>query len=254
MPNFICPCMPAWRGRGSRLAFAAMFAYISGAPFVLQNVYGTSPQQFAAIFALNSLGLVACSQVNGWLAGRVPARRVLVAGLGASCFSGCGIVAVVATSVPHLWALVFGLFVLVSSMSFGVPNATVLAMSRHPERAGSASALLGVTQFAIGAAVAPLVGLGGDRNAMPMAVAIWVLTVGAAAKGILQRVTTCAANLSLPLPSAATGGLDFSSRINPTTQPLSRKACTPTRSPPETVGHRSIAYLILQVIEVLPVR
>ncbi|MCL4367561.1 MAG: MFS transporter, partial [Actinobacteria bacterium] len=165
----------------SGLAFAAMFAYISGSPFVVQNIYGASPQLFSVIFAVNSIGLVACSQVNGWLAGRIAPRTVLAAGLGATLFAGFGVLAVVATGVPQLGALVLGLFVLVSSMGFVMPNATVLALSRHPEGAGTASALLGVTQFAIGAVAAPLVGLAGDWSALPMGVVICVLAVGAAA-------------------------------------------------------------------------
>src|SRR5581483_9086546 len=44
------------------LAFGAMFAYIAGSPFVLEDVYGISPQLFGVIFALNALGLVACGQ------------------------------------------------------------------------------------------------------------------------------------------------------------------------------------------------
>ncbi|NUS03353.1 MAG: Bcr/CflA family efflux MFS transporter, partial [Nonomuraea sp.] len=39
------------------LAFAAMFGYISGSPFVLQEVYGDTPKQYSLIFGLNALGL-----------------------------------------------------------------------------------------------------------------------------------------------------------------------------------------------------
>lgn len=168
-------------GLASGLAFAAMFAYISGAPFVVQNIYGASPQLFSVIFAVNSIGLIVSSQVNGWLASRVAPRKVLAAGLGATLVAGLCVLAVVVAHLPQLGALVLGFFVLVSSMGFVMPNATVLALSRHPEAAGAASALLGVMQLAIGAVAAPLVGLAGDRSAMPMAVVISVLAVGSIA-------------------------------------------------------------------------
>ena len=61
-----------------------MFAYISGSPFVLQDIYGLSPQLFSVMFAVNALGLMAASQVNGRLVGRVPLTRLLVAGLTAT--------------------------------------------------------------------------------------------------------------------------------------------------------------------------
>lgn len=165
----------------SGFAFAAMFAYISASPFVVQNIYGGSPGSFSLIFALNSVGLIVSSQVNGWLAGRAAPRTVLAAGLGTTLVAGLGILAVVAAGLPQLWALVLGLFVLVSSMGFVMPNASVLALSGHPDAAGAASALLGVVQFAIGALAAPLVGIAGAHSAMPMAVVIGVLAVGAGA-------------------------------------------------------------------------
>jgi DHA1 family bicyclomycin/chloramphenicol resistance-like MFS transporter len=165
----------------SGFAFAAMFAYISASPFVVQNIYGGSPESFSLIFALNSVGLIVSSQVNGWLAGRAAPRTLLAAGLGTTLVAGLGILAVVAAGLPQLWALVLGLFVLVSSMGFVMPNASVLALSGHPDAAGAASALLGVVQFAIGALAAPLVGIAGDHSAMPMAMVIGVLAVGAAA-------------------------------------------------------------------------
>src|SRR5207244_11797912 len=71
------------------------------------------------------------------------------------------------------------LFVVVSSLGFVLPNATTLALSGHPRSAGSASALLGVLQFAIGATAAPLVGISGTRTALPMSVVMAALGVSA---------------------------------------------------------------------------
>jgi DHA1 family bicyclomycin/chloramphenicol resistance-like MFS transporter len=72
-------------------------------------------------------------------------------------------------------------------LGFVMPNATTLALSGHPRTAGSASALLGVMQYAVGAAAAPLVGLG-DRSALQMAIVIAVCGVSALAVGVLRAV------------------------------------------------------------------
>ncbi len=77
------------------------------------------------------------------------------------------------------------LFVVVSSQGIVLPNATTLALSGHPSTAGSASALLGVLQYVIGAAAAPLVGIGGTATAVPMAVVIAVLGSAALATYLL---------------------------------------------------------------------
>jgi DHA1 family bicyclomycin/chloramphenicol resistance-like MFS transporter len=59
-----------------------------------------------------------------------------------------------------------------------MPNATALALADHPDVAGSASGLLGVMQFIVGATTAPLVGVAGTSTALPMALLIAVLGVG----------------------------------------------------------------------------
>jgi DHA1 family bicyclomycin/chloramphenicol resistance-like MFS transporter len=71
------------------------------------------------------------------------------------------------------------MFVIVSSLAFVLPNATALALADHPEVAGTASALLGLIQFMVGAIAAPLVGVAGPGTAVPMGVVMAVLALGA---------------------------------------------------------------------------
>src|SRR3979409_1737663 len=68
---------------------------------------------------------------------------------------------------------------MVSSGGAVLPNAAALALADHPRTAGSASALLGLTQFATGALAAPLAGVGGSRTALPMAIVMAPLPVAA---------------------------------------------------------------------------
>jgi MFS transporter, DHA1 family, multidrug resistance protein len=72
----------------SGLAFAAMFAYISGSPFVLQAMFGISPQLFSVIFAINGLGIIVAGQVARRLIGRVSPRALLAARLSGSAAGG----------------------------------------------------------------------------------------------------------------------------------------------------------------------
>lgn len=161
------------------LAFAAMFAYIAGSPFVLQEIYGVSPQRFSVLFGVNAIGLVVAGQVNGRLVGRVPPARLLTFGLTATAGGGLALLAVVAVGGVGLIGILPALFAVVASLGFVLPNATALALSSHARSAGSASALLGVMQYAIGAAAAPLVGIAGESTALPMAIVM--ATLGTAA-------------------------------------------------------------------------
>jgi DHA1 family bicyclomycin/chloramphenicol resistance-like MFS transporter len=160
------------------LAFAAMFAYISGSPFVLQDIYGVSPQLFSILFGTNALGIVAAGQTSGRIVGRVPPQRLMTLGLTACAGGGIALLVVVVAGIG-LVGILPALFVVVASLGFILPNATTLALSGHPRTAGSASALLGVLQYAIGAAAAPLVGLGDVQTDLPMAAVIAALSCAA---------------------------------------------------------------------------
>ncbi len=165
----------------SGFAFAAMFAYISGSPFVLQNIYGLSPQEFSLAFAVNSIGIILFGQVSTVLVGRFPPRTLLAAGLLVALAGGVLLVVVVFGDLG-LPGMLVALFLVVSAIGLTMPNATALALSgRPPNVAGSASALLGMAQYVIGAVTAPLVGLAGTHSAVPMA----VLIAGSAAAGVI---------------------------------------------------------------------
>jgi DHA1 family bicyclomycin/chloramphenicol resistance-like MFS transporter len=163
----------------SGLAFAAMFAYIAGSPFVIENVYGASVQAFSLVFAVNALGQMLVAQLNGRLVGRFGPWRLLLAGHVLIAVGGIGALGVVAAGVPGLPALLVPLFLVVASLGLVMPNAAALSLGGHPEAAGAASALLGVFQLAIGAAVAPLVGVGGAYTALPMTIVMAVVGVAA---------------------------------------------------------------------------
>ncbi|MGI5289467.1 multidrug effflux MFS transporter [Nonomuraea polychroma] len=151
------------------LAFAAMFGYIAGSPFVLQEVYGATPQQYSLIFGLNAFGLTAMAQVGGRLSGRVPPVALVVTGL-VTALTGAVLLMGAALTGLGLWGIVGGLFVIMLGQGLVLPGTGALALGSQPAQvAGSASALLGVLQFALGALAAPLVGLAGAGTAVPMA-------------------------------------------------------------------------------------
>lgn len=153
------------------LSFAAMFAYISGSSFVLQDIYGVSPQLFGVLFGINALGIVVAGQVNGRLVGRVSARGLLTCGLSSVAFGGLALL-LMAVSGVGLVGILPAFFIIVASQGLVMPNSAALGLADHPRIAGSASALLGMLQYAIGALVAPLVGLGGGKTALPMSLVI----------------------------------------------------------------------------------
>ncbi|MFI6420880.1 multidrug effflux MFS transporter [Streptomyces sp. NPDC050842] len=155
------------------LAFAALFAYISASPFVVQEIYGASPQTFSLLFGVNSIGLVIVGQINGkLLVGRVRLDKVLGWGVGAILLASLALLLMTAGVFGEvgLVPIAAGLFVLMSAMGLALPNTNAQALMRTPHAAGSASALLGTSSFLVGAVASPLVGIAGEHTAVPMAV------------------------------------------------------------------------------------
>lgn len=159
---------------GRALGAAALLAYVSASPFVFQGIYGLSPQQFSAVFAVNSAGLIGMGQLSGRLVRRVGPAPLLRAGSMVSVAGSAWLLVALLTGAPFLLVLP-GVFGVVAGMGMVFPNSTALGLSRHGSRAGSATALMGVVQFALQAVASPLTGLGSGDSALPMAVVVLAL-------------------------------------------------------------------------------
>jgi DHA1 family bicyclomycin/chloramphenicol resistance-like MFS transporter len=174
---------------GGGLASAGMFAYISGSPFVLIQVYGVPAEAYGWVFGTNALGLIAASQINRRLLAVWRAQEVLAWALAATAAVGLGLLLVALTGAGGLAGLLVPLFGFVASLGFTQPNALAGAMAEHPERAGSAAALYGTLQFLAATVAGALVGRLHDGTALPMAAVIAGCAVLALAcyRGFLSR-------------------------------------------------------------------
>lgn len=153
--------------------FAALFAYVSASPFVVQEIYGASPQTFSLLFGVNSVGLVIVGQINGrLLVGRVSLDKAVGVGLAVIGLASVALLLLTAGvfGKAGLFPVAAALFVLMSAMGLVLPNTNALALFRAGHAAGSASALIGTSSFLIGAVASPLVGIAGEHTAVPMAV------------------------------------------------------------------------------------
>ncbi|MDI7743750.1 Bcr/CflA family multidrug efflux MFS transporter [Lysinibacillus fusiformis] len=160
----------------SGFVFAGMFAYISGSPFVLQDIYGISPQGFGLAFAINSIGIVAASQISSRLSRTVGEKKLLIFGL-IQAFLGGLVLFIMVLLDLGLFGILIPLFFVVSSVGLVAPSSTSLAMQRQGSNAGSASAFIGLAQMGLGAIATPLVGLGGSLTAIPMGLVIAISTL-----------------------------------------------------------------------------
>lgn len=156
------------------LGMSGLFAYIAAAPFVLQGRYGLDQQAFALLFGAGAIALIGATQGNVLLLRRFRPQTIVLWALTVAAFSGAVFVGIALANIGGLAGFVVPVWVVLAAMGLVIPNAPAVALTRHPDAAGTAAALLGAAQFGLGAAIAPLVGaLGNNEFALAA-----VMTVG----------------------------------------------------------------------------
>ncbi len=154
-------------------AFAVMMAYISASPFVYQEMIGLSTIGYGLAFGFNALLLMVSSAIAARLTGTMPARRIAGVGLAINLAAVISVAAIAFAGLPTV-VLVVPLAIAIGSLGLVFGSTTALALDDVPEAPGMASAVLGMGQFALAGLVAPLVSLGGESTAVPLAVVMLV--------------------------------------------------------------------------------
>lgn len=163
------------------------FSYISGAPFLFIELHGVSPQQFGLFFGANACGLIGASQFNRRLLRSFSAQRILNTAISVNAVTALLLTAAGMTEIGGFPAQVVLIFVCLCMTGLLYPNVTALAMAPFDKAAGSASALLGTIQYALGASAGVLVGMFHNGTAVPMTASMaacgvmgWCAVVGLA--------------------------------------------------------------------------
>nr|MBS1900577.1 multidrug effflux MFS transporter [Actinomycetota bacterium] len=185
--------------------YAAVFAYLAGATYVLQDIYGLSPQGYALAFGVNSAGFMLFGYIAGRAAERWSVRGTLTAGIAITGLGALGLLVAGILPMP-LWVVLASLFALASGAATASPPATTLALVEYPQIAGTASSLLGMVRYGFGGIAAPLVGVAGAASILPLGLVTVSATVLAA---VSFAVLACprrggAAEAGSGGPSAAT--------------------------------------------------
>jgi len=170
------------------LAMSGLFAYISGASFVLQGHYGLNQQVFATVFGAGAISFITASQINVVMLKRFSPQSIVVCALAAAVVAGVAFVTLALAHAGGLAGFLLPVWSILAAMGLVIPNAPAVALSRHHDAAGTAAALLGAAQFGIGAAVAPIVGvLGNDELALAVVMTTGVVVALVALVTVIGR-------------------------------------------------------------------
>jgi DHA1 family bicyclomycin/chloramphenicol resistance-like MFS transporter len=151
------------------------FAYVSGTPFVYQEIYGVSAQAFSVLFGINGLAIITGSFLIGRLAGIIAERKLLRTAVITAVCASSFLLAMTIIEGP-LALLVIPIFIYMTAMGMVLTSSFTLAIAKQGHRAGSASALLGMLPLLIGSIVSPLAGID-ETTAVPMGAIMFITTV-----------------------------------------------------------------------------
>ena len=177
-------------------SFAGLFAWISGASFVLQYLYGLTPFQFGVAFAIGSVGYMVGTTLAAGLVMRHGVDATLGVGAAAMAAGGLSMAMAVALGLTSAASLVLPMALYLAGLGMVLPQSIAGAMTPFPERAGAASALLGFVQQSLAALCGAAVGALLGSSAWPLAGAVAGMGCATLGLWILTRALRAAARRS----------------------------------------------------------
>ena len=164
-------------------AFASMFCYIAASSFVFQQEFGLSPRGYAAVFALNALGMCVGSFVNSRCIDKLGTKKVMLGGLCLALLGNVLLLIAVLSGAGLVW-IILALLLCISPNGVIMGHSTAMATGLMRTRAGSVTAIMGFGQSVLAAVVGPLMGLGGN-TAVVMSLGMSACIAIAAAGAVL---------------------------------------------------------------------
>ncbi|KAA2277856.1 MULTISPECIES: multidrug effflux MFS transporter [Staphylococcus] len=156
--------------------FAMFFGYMAASPFIMQNIYGLSAQQYSYIFALTGLGLIFTAQITGRLVEHMN-QHTLFRIYSAIQLVGTVITIIALTNHLTLWILLPSFILIVGPVAGIGTLGYAIAIEGQTRGIGSASSLVGLMQYLIGAITTPLVGLQGENSYTPYIIVISITMI-----------------------------------------------------------------------------
>jgi MFS transporter, DHA1 family, multidrug resistance protein len=148
-------------------AFAGLFAFVAGSPFVYITYFGVAPQTYGYLIGLNAAAMIGANLINAQLLPNVDTTLKTIIGAILLAIAAGPLIAINLAGA-NLPIIVAGIVAYVGALGFTATNAIVGALSQLPEENGTVSAINGATQFSIGAASSLIISVTASTNATPM--------------------------------------------------------------------------------------
>jgi DHA1 family bicyclomycin/chloramphenicol resistance-like MFS transporter len=149
--------------------FVGLYAWVSGSSIVIQGIYGLSPLAFGATYAIGSSGYLLGTNIAVRVVMRHGLDRMIGIGTAIMAAGGLMMAAVVVVGLTNVIWLVAGMTIYLTGMGLSMPQTMAGAVTPFPDRAGTASSLLGFSQQSSASIAAAIIGAYLGRSAWPVA-------------------------------------------------------------------------------------
>ena len=162
----------------STFMFSALMSFLSGSPFVFIERYGIAPRFYGLIFGGMIVFMTLGSLLNAKFApvfgaGKILRYAVIVPAVAGPTALVLGLIEARYGTIG-LWPFLVCFAAQIATISLIGPNSMAMALRRYPHMAGTASSLMGVMQFGIGAIFGAIVGQTFNGTIAPMTTAMGI--------------------------------------------------------------------------------
>lgn len=156
----------------SMLTYGGLFAFISGSSFVLQKIYGLDELSFAFSFTFVVAGFMTGTTIAQTLVGRYGLDGTIRLGVICLALGGLVMLSLVLAGVPSSLGISAPMAIYGIGVGLTMPQSMASALMPFPDRAGTASSLLGICQMSFAALLGIALGQHLDGSALPLPLVI----------------------------------------------------------------------------------
>ncbi|MCH5596656.1 multidrug effflux MFS transporter [Niabella ginsengisoli] len=175
----------------SAFTAAGLYAYIAGSPHVFMEIFGTSEKTYGLIFSVVAAALIVATQINAQILRFTSSQKIIPIAITFQCCAG---ILLLIGFINNWWGITSSVVfcsIFLACQGFTFPNASALALAPFEQNAGSASALIGCIQMAVGTLSSAMVSIFHNETAVPLGFvmafcAVMAITILLTGKGIVK--------------------------------------------------------------------
>ncbi len=161
----------------SSFVAATMFAFLTEVSFLYIEYFGVTEKKFAWLFGLNIISMMSFNRINHFLLDRWPPRKILKLGLLIQTSSATILLVTALFGMEGLALSVILLMLVIGSFGIIAPNNMACYMGYFPKTSGTANAVIGSSQFALGAVIGLILTYLHNGTPFPMFVTILAMAL-----------------------------------------------------------------------------